>query len=83
MNSENDNYFGKAFGEFIRDGRNFKKLSQHELANNLGMNQSYLSRIEQGTRNVDFELAVKICSYLDLDLNDFLTQIRSSTDNTE
>jgi len=72
MSSGHDSGFSKAFGEFIRDGRNAKKLSQQELAASLGMNQSYLSRIEQGSRNVDFELAVKICSHLNLDLNDFI-----------
>ena len=72
MNRGNDKEFGKVFGEFIREGRTLKKLSQQDLAAALGLNQSYLSRIEQGTRNVDFELAVKICSYLSLDLNDFL-----------
>ena len=72
MSSGHDSGFGKAFGEFIRNGRCLNKLSQAELASALGLNQSYLSRIEQGSRNVDFELAVKICSQLNLDLNDFL-----------
>ena len=76
MNSEADHDFAKAFGEFIRDGRINKKLSQLELATGLGITQSYLSRFEQGTRSVDFELAVRICSYLDLDLNDFIKRNR-------
>jgi len=70
-NADNQN-FAKRFGEFIRNGRIRKKLSQQELADHLGMNQSYLSRIEQGARSIDFELAVKICAFLTLDLNDFI-----------
>ena len=83
MNSNTEQVFAKAFGEFIRSGRVGKKRSQKDLANILDLDQSYLSRLEQGARSIDFELAVKICSCLDLDLNDVLTQIRLSTDNTE
>ncbi len=72
MKYEDDQNFAKHFGEFIRNGRVSKKVSQNDLAEALGINQSYLSRIEQGARNIDLELAVKICSYLELDLNDFL-----------
>ncbi len=72
MKYEDDQNFAKHFGEFIRNGRVGKKVSQNDLAEALGINQSYLSRIEQGARNIDLELAVKICSFLGLDLNDFL-----------
>ena len=66
--------FAKDFGDFIRSGRIRKQHSQKDLAKLLDVDQSYLSRIEQGTRNVDFEFAVRICSYLELDLNDFLKE---------
>ena len=72
MKYEDDQNFAKHFGEFIRNGRVGKKVSQNDLAEALGITQSYLSRIEQGARNIDLELAVKICSYLGLNLNDFL-----------
>ena len=74
MKYADDQSFAKHFGEFVRDGRIKGKLSQQDLANHLGMTQPYLSRIEQGTRSVDLELAVKICSFLNLDLNDFLSK---------
>jgi transcriptional regulator with XRE-family HTH domain len=72
MKNEEAQTFAKHFGEFVRNGRIGKKVSQNDLAEALGINQSYLSRIEQGARNIDLELAVKICSYLGLNLNDFL-----------
>ena len=72
MSNGTDHNFAKAFGEFIRDGRSSKRYSQKDLAKLLDVDQSYLSRIEQGSRSVDFEFAVRICSYLDLNLNDFL-----------
>lgn len=83
MSISTDRDFAKAFGEFIRDGRIKKRYSQNELAKRLDLDQSYLSRFEQGSRSVDFELAVKICSCLDLDLNDFLKQLRLSSVSTE
>ena len=72
MNSVTSNDFNKAFGEFIRSGRRQKRLSQLELATYLGITQSHLSRVEQGIRGIDFELAVKMCSYIGLDLNEFM-----------
>lgn len=77
MNQDEGLSFAKLFGEFIRQGRNKQKINQQDLADHLGLTQSYLSRIEQGTRSVDLELAIKICSFLQLDLNDFLKQNRS------
>lgn len=69
--------FAELFGEFVRHGRAKQKVKQQELAEELGLSQSYLSKIEQGTRNVDLELAIKICAFLKLDLNDLLRQTRS------
>ena len=72
MKYEEDQSFAKHFGEFVRKGRIGKKVSQKDLAEVLDITQPYLSRIEQGARSIDFEFAVKICSFLGLDLNDFL-----------
>lgn len=77
MNHADNQNFAKLFGEFIRQGRSKQKINQQDLAAHLGLTQSYLSRLEQGTRSVDLELAIKICSFLQLDLNDFLKQNRS------
>ena len=77
MKSVDDQKFAKLFGEFVRDSRGLKKVSQQELADQLEISQSYLSKIEQGVRSVDFELAVRICSFLNRDLNDFLIQTKS------
>ena len=78
MNNADDQKFAKLFGEFVRDSRGLKKVSQQELADQLEISQSYLSKIEQGVRSVDFELAVKICTFLNRDLNDFLKQTNCS-----
>lgn len=69
--SERDN-FNVAFGTFIKEARVRKGIVQFDLSNHLGVTQSYYSLIESGSRNVDLQLAMKICKYLGLDLNEFL-----------
>lgn len=68
---ERDN-FNVAFGTFIKEARVRKGIVQFDLSNHLGVTQSYYSLIESGSRNVDLQLAMKICKYLGLDLNEFL-----------
>ena len=77
MNHEEELNFAELFGEFVRQGRMEQKIKQQDLADHLGMSQAYLSRLEQGARNIDLELAVKICSFLKLDLNEFIKASRN------
>ena len=63
------------FGMFIRDGRVKKGLLQKEVAAKLNISQVYYSYIENGSRNVDFPLALEICRVLELDLNDFTSSL--------
>lgn len=62
------------FGNFIREGREKRDLLQVEVAELVGISQSYYSLIERGARdrNVDLVLAIKICRVLGLDLSDFI-----------
>lgn len=60
------------FGKFIREGRLKKDLYQQELADMLGISQSYVSKFEQGERDIDLALAMKICEILDLDMKKFV-----------
>jgi transcriptional regulator with XRE-family HTH domain len=63
------------FGMFIRYGRVKKGLLQKEVAAKLNISQVYYSYIENGSRNVDFPLALEICRVLELDLNDFTSSL--------
>ena len=60
------------FGEFIRHERERRKLSQTEVAQMLGVDQSYYCRIEKGQRSVDLVTAIHICTELDVDISDFI-----------
>lgn len=63
-----------AFGDYIKKGRESKGLTQTEIAEQLGVTQSYYSKIESGTRNLDFVVALKICSLLSLNMMDFVSR---------
>lgn len=62
------------FGEFIREARTNRSepLYQAELAERVGITQTYLSCIERGKRNIDLALALKLCDALDVDMQKFI-----------
>lgn len=60
------------FGNFIKEGREKLDLYQSQVATMIGISQPYYSAIERGDRNVDLVLALKICSVLSLDLNNYI-----------
>ena len=62
----------KGFGEFIKDARLEKGIYQEELAEKVGIKQSYLSRLERGERNIDLALALKLCDILEVDIRKFV-----------
>ncbi len=72
MKNNYDKRFAKRFGTFICDGRMAKNLSQTETAEGLGVSQAYYSYIESGNRSIDLNMAMRICTFLDLDLGEFI-----------
>lgn len=74
MKNNERNSFNVAFGTFIKEARIRKGIVQGDVSHHLGVTQSYYSLIESGARNVDLQVAIKICKYLGLDLNDFMAK---------
>lgn len=62
----------RSFGEFIRSRRENLSLRQEDVAEMIGIKQSYYSYIERGARNVDLLMSIKICDVLGLDLQDYI-----------
>ena len=60
------------FGEFLKNGREKKGLYQREVAALAGISKVYYCYIEQGKRNVDLDLAIRLCKVLGLDLRDYI-----------
>lgn len=56
----------------IRDIRQARGMSQKELADKLGVNQSMISDYETGKVDLSLTKAVKIADILECDLNDLL-----------
>jgi transcriptional regulator with XRE-family HTH domain len=55
------------FGKQVRDRRRQEKLSQQELADNVGISRNYLSQIERGqAQNLSWQLREKLNSILGL-----------------
>ena len=50
-----------AFGQFLREHRMARNLTQKEAAALVGKSPAWYSRVERGQGKVDFELAVALC----------------------
>lgn len=51
---------------------NYTKYSQDEFASKMGLDRSYMSRVESGKQNITVETLIKICEYgLRISLKDF------------
>lgn len=55
-----------AYRTIIKRGREKKGLSQHQLAKQLGLTQTFLSEIERGRKNPSLEQFFHICEALDI-----------------
>lgn len=62
------------FGECIKKARERKEMSQYEVAPMVGISQPYLSYIEQGKRDIDFVLALKLCEAVGVDIREFIEE---------
>lgn len=52
-------------GERVKARRKKKKLTQRELAERLGVSESYISRLEAGQRSLSgLELGLRLCKEL-------------------
>ena len=62
----------KAFGVFVRQAREKLELKQSEVADKVGITQSYYSNIEAGKREIGVTLALNICDALGVEFNSFI-----------
>lgn len=62
------------FGQFIKEGREKRDLLQSEVADMVGITQSYYSLIERGLRGVDLVTAMTICQKLRLNMSDYVNK---------
>ena len=73
--------FNAAFGNFIREGRENKGMLQSDVSLHLGVSIAYYSYLELGKRNIDLKMALDICSFLGLNMNEFVAFYKRKTRN--
>jgi transcriptional regulator with XRE-family HTH domain len=56
------------FGEALHEIRKAKKWTQLQLAEELGLDIAYISRIERGEKNISLSTVVKIADLLGLEV---------------
>jgi transcriptional regulator with XRE-family HTH domain len=60
--------FPVSLGEMIYIHRLRHKMSQSDLAKEVGISRNYVSLIERGNENVSYSVVLKICETLGLDV---------------
>jgi transcriptional regulator with XRE-family HTH domain len=58
-----------------------KKISQKTLAEKLGVNQSFVSKVESGERRLDLLELRQICSALGVSLFDFVRELEKEIES--
>jgi transcriptional regulator with XRE-family HTH domain len=61
----------KAYGEFIRNKRTERGMTQGEVAKKLGTTQQAYGRYEQGLREPEFDIMIQISAILDFKPSEF------------
>lgn len=60
-----------AFGLRVKELRLEKGLSQEKLANIAGVDRTYMTQVENGSRNLSIQNIKKICNALEITLGQF------------
>lgn len=63
----------ETFGEFLRNTRKAKKLTQGQLAKKLGLDQSTISYYEKNEKTPGLDTLENMASILDIDLKELLS----------
>jgi transcriptional regulator with XRE-family HTH domain len=70
-----------AFGQRIRAIRNRRRVSQEGLALQCGLDRTYISGIERGTRNPSLTNILKIATALDVPPSDLFVEVYGGPDD--
>ena len=74
IQDDKQEYINIVFGKYLKEKREEKKMFQQEVADKVGIVQSYVSRIEKGERNIDFALGIKICAVVGGSVEEFINK---------
>jgi transcriptional regulator with XRE-family HTH domain len=68
------------FGAAVRRHRELLRLSQEELAGKAGIDRTYVSGIERGTRNPSLKVIAKLAAALHVDVDVMFATMRELQD---
>lgn len=71
----------QVFREMIVEIRKNADITQVQLAKELGKPQSYISKVENGERRVDFTEFIELATALEFDVTEFIKTYRKLTKN--
>ena len=71
MRTTDSPVLGLTFGDFIKNARLSKNLTQQEVAVAAQVEQGYLCKVERGAREPSLSIALRLCDALDLDINEY------------
>jgi transcriptional regulator with XRE-family HTH domain len=71
----------QALLSLLRTVREEARITQHEMAASLGMDQTVLSKIEHGVRRLDLLELDAICDVAGISLEDFVRRYRLAAGN--
>ncbi|MBI4666343.1 MAG: helix-turn-helix transcriptional regulator [Nitrospinae bacterium] len=60
----------KSFGLRVKTLRALRKLTQEQVAEKCGINSKYVSRIEMGYQFPSFDILVKLCAAMNVEMQD-------------
>lgn len=72
-----------ALGEAIAEIRRERGLSQRQFAASIGCRQSFISKVELGTRRIDVAELVILARLIGVEPCDLLQRVEAATPNTE
>jgi transcriptional regulator with XRE-family HTH domain len=67
----------------LREFRKQSAIRQVDLANQLEVPQSFISKYESGARNLDIIELRRICQLMGISLQDFVKKLEESLDETK
>jgi len=74
MKSVND-----AFGQYLKEVRTIRGLTQEELSFQSGLHRTYISLLERGKKSPTLETLFKICDTLDFPVDKFVSGVIRNT----
>ena len=66
-------------GERIRNARKARKMTQQDLAEELGVSIAFLSRVERGSSKINLKRLTQICELLGVSEGEILTGVSNNS----